>query len=220
MTWASLHPLFLFSWWAMKPMWLVRWILLLPPRARLGRKITRMPDNHSRATAFSSCTPLFSFPPWWRQPPRPHDWLCCKQHTCWLHSPSGPAPCLAQLSEQKCRSVYNLGTQSRSYSSCGLHFTLARWGKEEWWLCSPLVTADTKVTTITRLIRVSLFPLQVKQFLGMLQDGFAVCLSTCRWLIRRILPGFPYITSPQLHSIHKQSSRCLVIEVTGPLTYY
>lgn len=73
MTWASLHPLFLFSWWAMKPMWLVRWILLLPPRARLGRKITRMPDNHSRATVFSSCTPLFSFPPWWRQPPRPHD---------------------------------------------------------------------------------------------------------------------------------------------------
>lgn len=73
MTWASLHPLFLFSWWAMKPMWLVRWILLLPPWARLGRKITRMPDNHSRATAFSSCTPLFSFPPWWRQPPRPHD---------------------------------------------------------------------------------------------------------------------------------------------------
>ena len=57
--------------------------------------------------------------------------LCCKQHTCWLHSPSGPAPSLAQLSEQRRRSVYNLGTQSRSYNNCSIYFTLCSWEKKE-----------------------------------------------------------------------------------------
>lgn len=53
--------------------WLVRWISLLPPRARLDRQIVRMPDSHSRAGSillFHS-TPLL--PARWRQPPRPHD---------------------------------------------------------------------------------------------------------------------------------------------------
>lgn len=42
--------------------------------------------------------------------------VCCKQHTCCPHSPSGPAPSLARLPKQNCRSVYNLGTQSPSYN--------------------------------------------------------------------------------------------------------
>lgn len=60
------------------------------------KKIVRMPDSHSRAGAFSSFTPLPSFSACWRQPPRPHD-SAAKQHTCWLRSPSGPAPSPARL---------------------------------------------------------------------------------------------------------------------------
>lgn len=114
---------------------------LPPPRARLDRNIVRMPDSHSRAGAFSSFTPaplLSSLLTSATQTTR----LCCKQHTCWLHSPSGPAPSLAQLAKQKCRSVYNLGTQSRSYSNCGISFTFARGREEELLQYSLLMTSD------------------------------------------------------------------------------
>ena len=118
-----------------RAVWIVRWISPHPPTARLDREIVRMPDNHSRAGAFSSFTPL----PLLSSPltsATQTTRLCCKQHTCWLPSPSGPAPSLAQLSQQKCRSVYNLGTQSQSYSNCSIYFTRARRGRKKRSDCS------------------------------------------------------------------------------------
>lgn len=138
--------------------WLVRWIILLPPQPRLDRKIVRMPDSHSRAVSillFHSTPLSSSLLTSATQTTR----LCCKQHTCWLHSPSGPAPSLAQRSEQKCMQVcLQPGhTQSRSYSNCSIYFALARGRKEERLQNSQwLLITNIKVTRIMH-INVSLF---------------------------------------------------------------
>lgn len=102
--------------------WLVRWFSLLPPRATLDKKIrcqtvTAEPEH----SPLSLHSPPFSLLTSATQTTR----LCCKQHTCWLHSPSGPAPSLAQLFMIQCRTVYNLGTQSWSCCNCSVYFTLA-----------------------------------------------------------------------------------------------
>lgn len=66
-------------------------------------------------------TPLL--PACWRQPPKTTR-LCCKQHTCWLHSPSGPAPSLARPKAEQA-GLFTTWTQSRSCSNCSIYPMLA-----------------------------------------------------------------------------------------------
>lgn len=74
--------------------WLVGWFSLFPLRDTLNKKIRcQTVTAEPKHSPLSLRTPPFSLLTSATQTTR----FCCKRHTCWLHSPSGPAPSLASI---------------------------------------------------------------------------------------------------------------------------
>lgn len=120
---------------------LVRWISLLPPRARLDRNIVRMPDSHSRARVFSSFNPLLSFQPADVSQPD-HTTMLQTAHllasqSIWPSSISGSA---RQAEMQVCLRPGHTVSNSSIYFTCG---------RKELLQYSLLATTDIKVTKNT-----------------------------------------------------------------------
>lgn len=159
-----------------------------------------MPDSHSIAEAFSSFTPLPSLQPADVSHPD-HTTLLQTAHllasqSIWPSSISGSAL------QAECRSVYNLGTQSRTNSNNYLLHTCS-WEKRGVIAAKP---ADDKRyqsdKNHTCLINVSHCTLDV----SLLCSGAGFNVSTCCWLVREFSKDS--LTPPflLLCTIHKGKS--------------